>query len=346
MFLDKNLDRRNVTTMGKLTKAVLPALLKKPGRHADGHGLYFRALGENKAYWVFRYALPNGKEREMSLGAYPEVTLVEARDRHAAERVKVRTHKIDPLEEKRLAKEAATSSTPTFGKIADDHLAAHQKTRRNERHRRQWFVALTTYCAPIRDMPVNEVSTADVLRVLQPVWTRAPEIASRLWGRIETVLNAAQALGHIDPDRANPARWRGHLDHLLPNPDNIGERGNHAAMPYADLPAFIAKLKDAHGTAAKALMLTILTAARTSETLDMPWDEVDFDAKLWTVPGPRMKMKREHRVPLSDAALDILRGQFEARRPKQRYVFPGARPGKPLSNMALAMTLRRLGARE
>lgn len=259
--------------MGKLTKADLPALLKKPGRHADGAGLYFRTLGDDKAYWVFRYALPNGKEREMSLGPYPETTLAEARDRHAAERVKVRTHKIDPLAAKRAAKLAsvdAVVATPTFGKIADDHLAAHQDSRKNDRHRRQWFVALTTYCAPIRDLSVNEVTTADVLKVLQPVWMRAPEIASRLRGRIEAVLDAAQALGHIDADRANPARWRGHLAKLLPNPDKIGERGHLPAMPYADLPAFMAKLKQADGSAAKALMFTILTASRTTETLGLP----------------------------------------------------------------------------
>jgi integrase len=200
-------------------------------------------------------------------------------------------------------------------------------------------------------MPVDEVKTADVLRVLKPVWTRAPEIASRLRGRMERVLAAAQALGHIDPDRANPARWRGHLDHLLPNPDKIGERGHHAAMPYADVPGFVARLRAISGSPAKALTLAILCASRSSEVFGMQWDEVSFDAKLWTVPAERMRptsqgKKVEHAVPLSDAALDLLRSQAAARRPKQSHVFPGAKPGRPLSNMALAMTMRRLDAGE
>lgn len=329
--------------MAKLTNAALKSVIRKPGRHADGAGLYFRVIGDDKAYWAFRYTL-DGKEREMSLGPYPEVTLAEARATHADARAKVRIY-IDPLTEKRAEKQirANARATPTFGEIADSHLAAHQAARKNVRHRRQWFVALTRYCAPIRDMPVNEVSTKEVLQVLKPVWTRAPEIASRLRGRIEAVLDAARALGHIDPDRANPARWRGHLDHLLPNPDKIGERGHHAAMPYADLPAFMAKLESAAGAAAKALRFAILCASRSSEVFGMTWDEVPA-LSLWTVPGERMKMGEPHSVPLSEPAADLLRDQLARRRPKQTYVFPGARPQKPLSNMALAMTLRRLGA--
>jgi integrase len=330
--------------MAKLTNAALKSLIKKPGRHADGAGLYFRVIGDDKAYWAFRYTL-DGKEREMSLGPYPEVTLAEARATHADARAKVRIY-IDPLAEKRAEKQirANARATPTFGEVADSHLAAHQAARKNVRHRRQWFVALTTYCAPIRDMPVDEVDTKAVLSVLKPVWTRAPEIASRLRGRIESVLDSARALGHIDADRANPARWRGHLDHLLPNPNKIGERGHHAAMPYRDVPAFVAKLRSSSGSAAKALGLAILCASRSSEVFGMTWDEVDLDAKLWVAPGERMKMGVEHHVPLSDAAFDLLRGQLAARRPKQAHVFPGARPQKPLSNMALAMTMRRLGA--
>ena len=313
--------------MAKLTNAALKGLIKRTGRHADGHGLYFRVIGEGKAYWAFRYTL-DGKEREMSLGPWPEVSLAEARDRHAAERTKIRALKIDPLEEKRAERQAreAARSTPTFGEIADSHLAAHQAARKNVRHRRQWFVALTTYCAPIRALPVNEVGTQEVLQVLKPVWTRAPEIASRLRGRIEAVLDAARAHGHIDADRANPARWRGHLDHLLPNPDKIGERGHHAAMPYAELPAFMAKLESASGAAAKALRLAILCASRSTEVFGMTWDEVPA-LSLWIVPGERMKMGEPHSVPLSDAAADLLRDQLARRRPKQTHVFPGARPG-------------------
>jgi len=328
--------------MTKLNNAALKSLIKKPGRHGDGGGLYFRVIGEGKAYWAFRYTL-DGKEREMSLGPYPEVTLADARAAHADARAKVRGF-VDPLTEKRAEKQirAYARATPTFGEIADSHLATHQAARKNIRHRRQWFVALTTYCAPIRSLPVNEVDTKAVLSVLEPIWSRAPEVGSRLRSRIATVLDSARALGHIDADRANPARWRGHLDHLLPNPDNIGERGNHPAMPYADVPAFMAKLKQTNGEAAKALQFLILTAARSSEVFGLAWDEIHLDAKLWTAPAPRMKMKREHSVPLSDAAIDILRGQLEARRGAQHLVFPGAKPGRPMSNMAFAMTLRRM----
>jgi hypothetical protein len=177
--------------MAKLTNAALKRLIKKTGRHADGGGLYFRVLGAGKAYWAFRYRL-DGKAREMSLGPYPEVNLVEARDRHGAERTKVRTYKRDPIAEKRSAKQAR-GATPTFGQIADDHLRAHQDTRKNERHRRQWFVALTRYCAPIRDLPVDAIDTEAVLSVLKSLRTRAPDTASRVRGMIERVLDAARA---------------------------------------------------------------------------------------------------------------------------------------------------------
>jgi integrase len=333
--------------MAKLTNAALKRLIQKTGRHADGGGLYFRVLGEGRAYWAFRYRV-DGRAREMSLGPYPEVTLAEARDRHGAERAKVRTHKRDPLAEKRAAKSARdkTRGTPTFGAVADDHLAAHQGTRKNEGHRRQWFVALTRYCAPIRDMPVDAIDTEAVLRVLRPHWTRAPDTGSRLRGMIERVLDAARARGFIDENRANPARWRGHLDHLLPNPDKTGKHGHHAAMRYADVPAFMARLKDAEGIAVNALALAVLTAARTNEVLSLQWDEVDLDAKVWTVPAERMKMGKAHDVPLSDAAVAILRAQEAKRRPKQAHVFPGRTPGQRLSDPALAQTMRRTGGGE
>jgi integrase len=260
-------------------------------------------------------------------------------------RARVVANKADPLTEKRAAKQARAKArgTPTFSTVADDHLAAHQATRKNAGHRRQWFVGLTRYCAPIRDIPVDAVDTEAVLSVLNPLWARAPDTGSRLRGMIERVLDAARARGHIDPDRANPARWRGHLDHLLPNPDKIGEHGHHAAMPYADVPAFMATLRDAEGLAVDALMLAVLTAARSSEVINMQWDEVDLEAKVWTVPAERMKMGVKHDVPLSEAAVAILREQEAKRRRKQTHVFPGRTPGKPLSDPALAQTMRRMG---
>ena len=215
-----------------------------------------------------------------------------------------------------------------------------QATWRNAKHRWQWRQTLTQYCSPIRDMPVNEIATADVLAVLKPLWSRAPETASRLRGRIQTVLEAAQALGHIDADRANPARWRGHLDHLLPPAKKLSVRGHHAALPYADA-AFWTRLAEIDTTASRALMFVILTCARTSEVLHATWDEISFADTVWRVPASRMKMSVAHDVPLSEEALRLLGDQMDGRS-KNVFVFPG-RPRAPLSTMAMSMLLRRLG---
>jgi integrase len=358
--------------MGKLTAAALKAKLKKPGRHGDGQGLFFRVLPGDKAYWVYRYrVMVDGasKEREMSLGTYPETTLAQARDLHTAERDKVRNDKIDPLAEKRAAKAAAKAPAPTgkptFGEVADQYLATHEAEWRNDKHRWQWRQTLTNYCAPIRGVPVDQIDTAGVLRVLQPIWSKTPETASRLRGRIEKVLDAARVLGWIDPNRANPARWKGHLKEVLANPKKIGERGHLAALPYADVPVFIGRLRRLPGASAKALAFAILTAARSGEVFGMTFDELDLDrpasgssatwaGPTWTVPLSRMKMRKEHRVPLSGAAVAILKEQLAKRGPKQAYVFesPVAQGSKvhrdaahqPLSNMAFTMLLRRMGA--
>jgi integrase len=205
-------------------------------------------------------------------------------------------------------------------------------------------MTLTEYCAPIQDMAVDRIDAKAILRVLEGLWTRMPETASRLRGRIEAVLSAAQAGGYIDSDRPNPARWKGWLDHMLPNPKKIGARGHHAAMPYGDLPAFMARLTDAPSLAAKALAFIILTAARLGEALGATWDEIDFETKTWTVPARRMKMGKPHAVPLSDAAVDILRAEAAATKDKGPFVFPGLRPRRPVSPTALTLALRRLGA--
>lgn len=244
----------------KLTNAALRGLIKKPGWHGDGGGLYCRVVDSTKAYWVYRYQGPDGKRHAMSLGSYQDLGLAAARDRHAAERARLRTHKIDPLREKRAGK--ARTTVPAFGKAADDYIAAHQASWKTAKLRAQWKTTLTEYCAPIRDLPVDQIDTEAVLRVLRPLWTRVPAVASALRGRIETVLDAARALGHIDANRANPARWRGHLDHFLPRLKKISERRHDAAMPYEKLPAFMAELRSDPGTAAKALALDILCASR------------------------------------------------------------------------------------
>jgi integrase len=359
--------------MGKLTQANLRGKIKKPGRHGDGRGLFFRVLPGDKAYWVYRYrVMVDGKstEREMSLGPYPELGLAEAHTKHAELYSKVKKDKSDPLSERQAAKIAAQapalSGTPTFGEVADQYVATHEASWRNDKHRWQWRQTLTTHCAAIRGTPVDRIDTAAVLRVLKPIWGKTPETASRLRGRIEKVLDAARVLGHIDPDKANPARWMGHLKEVLPNPKKIGERSHHAALPYAEIPGFAARLKSLPGTSAKALLFAILTAARSGEVFGMVFGELDLDppeirsatwpGPMWTVPAERMKMRKTHRVPLSQAAVAILKDQLAKRGPKQTYVFesPIAQGGKvhrngahqPLSNMAFAMLLRRMGASE
>jgi integrase len=331
--------KQNLTVLG------LKSLLKKTGRHADGGGLYFRVIGKGKAYFVFRYRL-NGVERETSLGVYPELGLEEARVKHAAMRKLVKVDKIDPLAKRQAAKAALTApgGKPTFGEVADRYLAVHEKSWRNPKHQRQWYMTLTEYCESIRSKPVDQITTDDVLGVLEPIWNTIPETASRLRGRIEAVLDAARARGHTDADKANPARWKGHLAKLLPKPKKLS-RGHHAAMPYTELPAFMARLRLFDSVASRALQFTILNASRTSEVLGAPFGEFHPDKALWSIDGERMKIKRAHDVPLSDQALAILRRQQEDHEREggsNPHVFPG-RPMRPLSTMAMSMMLRRLG---
>ncbi len=333
--------------MGKLTKDDLAKLIDRRGRHGDGQGLYFRAIGERKAYWTFRFRI-GGKEREISIGPFPEITLAEARVKHAALRKIVVVDKRDPLAEKRAAKAAATADAsavkPTFGECADRHIAAHEASWRNPKSAIAWRMTLgDAYCAAIRSTPVDKVDAEAVLGVLTPLWTRAPETGARLRGRIEAVLASAQVDGHIHPDRTNPARWKGWLDRKLANPKKIGDRGHHAAMPYDQVPEFMAALATQQGVAAKALAFLILAAARSGEVLNATWDEVSLDDKVWRIPAARMKMAKRHDVPLSDAAIDILHAQAELRG-KNPHVFPSILPRQALSNTSLALVMRRLGA--
>ena len=324
----------------KLTARGVESRAKRKGRYGDGDGLFLRVLDPGRrVYWTYRYTL-SGKERETSIGPYPEMSLADARAKHAELRAQV-LNKSDPLAGKRNGKStAATPSTkPTFGVMANDYVATHEGGWRNSKHRWQWTQTLTQHCAPIRDMPVDQIGTDDVLAVLTPLWTRAPVTGSRLRGRIEKVLDAARARGHIDRDRANPARWKGHLDLLLPKPAKLA-RGHHAALAYGDISDFVKRLQASDNMAALALEFLILTATRSGEILNARWDEIDFDTATWVVPKERMKTNEAFSIPLPYRALDILRA-LEAERGKNAFVFAG-RPQRPLSNMALAMLLRRM----
>ena len=330
--------------MTKLTNLNERARLRQPGRHRVADNLFLKVLDPTHAYWVVRYSV-GGVSREISLGSAHKVTRADATGRYHAIMADVNKG-VDPLTQKRNARTAiaAKADIPTFGTMADRYIAAHESGWKPS-HRDQWAMTLTKYCADIRSTPVDRVDAKAVLKVLTPIWNDIPESASRLRGRIEVILASAQVVGWIDPDKPNPARWRGWLDHMLPHPKKIGSRGHHAAMPYTDLPKFMAKLAETPGVAAKALMFVVLTACRTSEVLNATWDEIDFQGATFVVPRSRMKMGVEHSVPLSGAALNILSGQ-QAARGKNPYIFPGGRPRQPLSGMAMTMAMRRLGAGE
>lgn len=224
-------------------------------------------------------------------------------------------------------------------------MEAMRPSWRNAKHAAQWTMTLTKYAAPIRPRMVETISTREILEVLQPLWQRTPETAERLRGRIENVLDAAKAKGLRTGE--NPARWRGHLDQLLPKRQRLS-RGHHTALPYAEAPSFMADLRGREATAARALEFAILTAARSGEVLGATWAEIGVDGAVWTVPAARMKAGREHRVPLSTAAVELVRALDAARDAEKAQpsdpVFPNVKGGKPLSSMAMAMLLRRMGS--
>ncbi|MCA3721351.1 site-specific integrase [Phenylobacterium sp.] len=320
------------------------------GSYIDGGGLRLLVKPTGARSWVFRFTL-RGKTRDLGLGdAGPDgVKLSEARDLAAALRLKVKAG-VDPLEEReREAAEALARAQAdkiaavTFKAAAEAHIEANGESWRNPKHRKQWGSTLKTYVYPhMGDIPVSEVTTTHVLAALEPIWKNRPETASRVRGRIEVVLNAAKAKGQRSGE--NPATWRGHLKMILPARSKL-TRGHHAAMPYAKVPAFMARLRAARSVGARALEFAILTASRTGEVLGMTWREVDLKDNVWTVPAARMKAGKLHRVPLSPRAVAILAEMRKAGAEPDAPVFPGPKGGH-LSNMALAMVLRRLGHEE
>lgn len=268
----------------------------RPGKYSDGGNLYLIVSTTGSRKWMLRFTW-RGRAKEMGLGSAVSVPLADAREKAALARRQI-AQGLNPIDERRRDK-----GIPTFGEMADDVREALSAGFRNEKHKAQWKSTLETYAAPLRAKPVDTIGTDDVLAVLKPIWTIKAETASRVRGRIEKILDAAKAKSFRDGE--NPARWRGHLDHLLPRQSKL-TRGHHAAMPYEDVAAFIARLREREASAAQALELCILTAARSGEILGMQWSEVDLDKKIWTVPANRMKGGREHRVPLSARAAAML----------------------------------------
>ncbi len=339
--------------MGKLSAVMVKALRfpgdkTRPVRFGDGDGLYLQVAPGDTKSWLFRYTL-HGKAREMGLGAVGElpdgVPLAKARILASEARAKLRAE-IDPIaarQTERVARVRAETEAAerTFKAAATALVASKQSGWRNGKHGAQWLATLESYAYPvIGDMPVAEVGTDDVLRVLRPIWERVPETASRVRQRIEAVLDAARVKGWRTGE--NPARWKGHLAGELPQPRKVKRVQHRPALAWQDMGAFIAALAERDGTAGQALRFVILTAARTGEVRGMRWREVDLDAKVWTVPGDRMKAGKLHRVALSPAAVAVLAEFRPLMKQSGDLVFPGGRQGKALSDMALSEVVRRM----
>lgn len=319
-------------TLNRLT-ATQVANIKARGRHADGGGLYL-LVGASRRSWLFRYTWRE-KVRELGLGSARALSLAKAREKAAEYREMIAAGQ-NPK-----TAGAKCDRNITFGNYADRYIEAMEPSWRNPKHVAQWKMTLTVYAAPLRKLVVEEIDTQAVLDVLKPIWSRVPETANRLRGRIEMVLDAAKALGLRDGE--NPARWRGHLDQLLPKRKKRS-KGHHAALPFEKIAAFIEDLRGRVGEAARALEFLILTAARTNEVLAADWSEMDLEKCVWIVPAERMKAEREHRVPLSKAAMAILLAVPPAKR--GGIVFKRKGGSLALTNMAMPMLLRRMKVTE
>jgi integrase len=284
----------------------------KPGRYGDGGGLYLLVRSPEARFWVFRYTIAGtGRLRDMGLGAAsgPTATsLAEAREKAAELRRRVKDG-IDPLQQReadaaaaRAAEQKAAARAKTFRDVADLFISAHEAGWRNPKHREQWRNTLATYVHPhMGDLPVGEVETAHVMAALTPIWKAKPETATRVRGRIESVLDYAKTSGWREGE--NPARWRGHIANLLPPRGKVSRVKHHPALPWQQIGTFVQALGQEEGTAALALSFTILTATRTNEVIGARWSEMDRQDAVWTVPGERMKAEAEHRVPLTKLAL-------------------------------------------
>lgn len=326
-------------TTGKLTSLKVQKLTEA-GMHAYGGGLYLQVTGTGAKSWIFRFMVA-GRARAMGLGSLSALSLADARVK-AAECRRLRAEGRDPIEARHAERadgRIAAARAMTFNAAAEQFIASHKVGWRNPKHVDQWTNTLATYASPIfGELPVQAVDTALVMKALEAIWTSKPETASRVRGRIEAVLDWSAVRGHRAGE--NPARWRGHLDKLLPARSKVRAVQHHAAMPYVEVPAFLARLRALDALSASALEFAILTAARTGEVIGARWDEVDKANRVWIVPASRMKAGKEHRVPLTAAAMKIVDALRTAR--CGDYLFPGSRAGRPISNMAMDMALRRL----
>jgi len=298
-----------------------------PKRHSDGGGLYLSVSKTGTKSWVFMWV--DGKRTEMGLGPYPAISLADARTKAEECRRHVAQGKNPKSERDRLTEK-------TFGECALEYIEVKRPGWRNPKSQAQWKSSLTTYCTNIWDRPVSTIELADVLSALQPIWNEIGETAKRVRGRIENILDYAKTKGWRQGE--NPARWKGSLENILPKQQKL-QRGRMASMPYVEVPEFIAKLQTSEAMSARALEFLILTAGRSGEVRGATWDEIDIEAKIWTILAERMKAGTEHRVPLSDRAIEILKPLKEAQ--VSEYVFPGHKLNRALSDMTLTKLLKR-----
>ncbi|MDP1682201.1 MAG: integrase arm-type DNA-binding domain-containing protein [Burkholderiales bacterium] len=312
----------------------------KPGMYPDGLGLYLQVSKWNTKSWLFRYKR-NYKLRSLGLGACHTITLMEARKRARKAR-EMLLDGIDPIDSKHEMRQTAMAEQArvmTFDQCATAYIDAKKPGWKNAKHAEQWTNTISTYASPtIGKLPVADVDTALVMRILQPIWATKTETATRLRSRIESILGWATVSGYRAGE--NPARWRDHLDNLLAKRSKVKKVEHHPALPYAEMGAFMDNLRKQGGMGAMALEFTIQTAARTGEVIGARWDEIDLPSKTWAVPAERMKAEKEHLVPLCERAIEILK---ELQPLGGEFVFPGLKPGKPLSNMAMLSLLKRMG---
>jgi len=330
--------------MPRRAKGLTAALVEKgttPGRYGDGAGLYLLVRSQHAKFWLFRYTR-SGRMREMGLGpasGRTAVKLAAARARARGLHAAVREGR-DPLAERdadaakaKADAAKAQAGTITFSQVADMFLAAHERSWRNSKHRQQWHNTLRGYALPvIGDLPVDSVDTGAVEKIIEPLWREKTETASRLRGRIESILDYAKARGWREGE--NPARWRGHIDNLLPQRSKVQRVAHHAAIPWREIGAFMQRLREHSSMSARCLEFLILTACRSGEIRGARWDEIDLDHAVWTIPAERIKGGREHRVPLSAPALAVLRKM--AQLGTEGFVFPGLKAASALSDVALA----------
>ncbi len=346
-----------VRLMGRIKPAItlkaFNKLSKTPGFHAVGGapGLYLNvnpslSVDSNplSCSWIYRYSFAD-KRRDMGIGSLYDLTLENARIRANELRGQI-LQGIDPIEYKRqliAINNKAQAKIVTFQQCVNSYLEAHEEAWKNAKHRAQWRSTLETYaCQLVGNLSVAEVDTGLVLRILEPIWKTKTETASRLRGRIESVIDWAAVRSLRTGD--NPARWKGHLDKLLPKPSKITTSKHFAALPYKEIPQFMQQLRKQQGIGAAALDFAILTASRSGEVRGALWSEIDLNERIWTIPGERMKAGHEHRVPLTGAAISIVKGMKENQ--LSDFVFPGTKEAKPLSDMSLTAVLKRMGRQD